>query len=186
VEKNNNIIVVVMILCIISQIVSYVAIDKILSRVMTPAQIYVTVSDNSIEDDAKIEAELGQIEAEMNEMVEISSEEIEAEYEAIKNEFKPQGVLTQASGVNYFDGHKETYYNLPMDMVVQIAHQRGIEGEYWVREDGVKMLGDYVMCATRQDLYGQVVETSLGMGISVDTGTFAFTNPDQVDIAVNW
>jgi 3D (Asp-Asp-Asp) domain-containing protein len=33
---------------------------------------------------------------------------------------------------------------------------------------------------------GSLVPTSLGMGIVCDTGTFIYTNPTQIDIAVAW
>jgi len=101
----------------------------------------------------------------------------------------PDGsVLTMSGGVNYYFDQKETYYNLNMDTVVSMAHERGLEGEYWIREDGCKMLGDYIMVAANQSVhpYGSLVPTSLGMGIVVDTGGFAAGNPTQIDIAVNW
>lgn len=101
----------------------------------------------------------------------------------------PDGsVLTAWGGVNYYFDQKETYYNLDMSTVVEIAHSQGIEGEYWIRDDGCKMLGDYIMIAANRDVHpqGSIVATSLGLGIVVDTGTFAYSNPTQVDIAVNW
>ena len=99
------------------------------------------------------------------------------------------GVLTKQKGVNYnANGNKETYYNLPMNGVINNAKNQGIEGEYWVREDGVKMYGDYVIVAANLDNYprGSLVETSLGTGIVLDTGGFAVNNPEQFDIAVDW
>ena len=96
--------------------------------------------------------------------------------------------LTPASGVFEFEGHTETYYNLPMDVVVQVAHSKGICGEYHVRSDGAKMIGDYIMVAACYDVhpYGSLVNTSLGMGIVVDTGAFTAWNSGNVDIAVTW
>lgn len=99
------------------------------------------------------------------------------------------GVLTASGGVNYnANGNKETYYNLDMGGVVSNAYSMGVTGEYWVRDDGVKMLGDYVMVAACYDVYpkGSLVDTSLGTGIVVDTGGFAESNPYQLDIAVSW
>ena len=83
---------------------------------------------------------------------------------------------------------KETYYNLNMNGVVSNAQAQGIQGEYWVREDGVKMYGDYVIVAANLDTHprGSTVETSLGTGIVLDTGGFAASDPNQVDIAVDW
>lgn len=96
--------------------------------------------------------------------------------------------LTASGGVNYYGEQKETYYNLNMSRVVDNAKSAGVEGEYWVREDGVKMMGDKVIVAANQDLYpyGTIVNTSLGEGIVLDTGTFANSNPTQVDIATEW
>ena len=101
----------------------------------------------------------------------------------------PDGsALSASGGVNYYFDQKETYYNLNMDGVVALARSLGIEGEYWVRSDGCKMLGDYIMIAANLDVHprGSLVATSLGLGIVVDTGGFASANPTQVDIAVNW
>lgn len=97
-------------------------------------------------------------------------------------------VLTKSRGTIMGPSGKETYYNLNMDGVVRIMRRMGNNDEYWVREDGVKMLGDYVMVAANLDIRprGSLVETSLGMGIVCDTGTFAKRNPYQLDIAVSW
>jgi len=96
--------------------------------------------------------------------------------------------------LNAYDGHiggptgDETYYNLPMDEIVDRMHRMGVEGEYWVREDGVKMLGNYVMVAANLKNHprGSIVETSLGPGIVCDTGSFAKDHPKRLDIATNW
>lgn len=96
--------------------------------------------------------------------------------------------LTKQAGVNYYGEQKETYYNLNMSRVVSNAQGNGLDGEYWVREDGAKMFGDYVIVAANQDVhpYGSTVETSMGTGIVLDTGGFASGNPTQVDIATDW
>lgn len=82
----------------------------------------------------------------------------------------------------------ETFYNLDMSGVIKICQSQGIYGEYWVRSDGAKMYGNYIMCAANLNLRprGSLVETSLGTGIVVDTGTFAQGNPTGLDIATNW
>ena len=104
------------------------------------------------------------------------------------------GTVTGPSG-------KETYYNLDMSGIVSsiqnhtwlwndIApeYRDNVTGEYWIRDDGVKMLGDYIMVAANLDVHprGTLVETSLGIGVVVDTGGFAGFNAQQLDIAVNW
>ena len=100
-------------------------------------------------------------------------------------------VLTKGKGVNYGPSGKETYYNLPMEGVVRIMRAQGFSEEeypYWEREDGVKMLGDYVMVAANLSVHprGSLVESSLGIALVCDTGGFAASNPNQLDIAVNW
>lgn len=113
----------------------------------------------------------------------------EIDDEEIKHANLPTGAhLTPQSGVFWFGNQLETYYNLDMSVIVDVAHQNGISGEYWIREDGCKMLGEYIMLACNRDVhpYGSIVETSLGTGISLDTGGFAANNPYQVDIAVTW
>ena len=100
-------------------------------------------------------------------------------------------VLTARAGTVMGPSGKETYYNLPMQGVVNIMRRMGFDAEnypYWVRSDGVKMFGSYVMCACNLSLRpkGTLVETSLGTGICVDTGGFAKHNPTQIDIATSW
>ena len=97
-------------------------------------------------------------------------------------------VLNRVNGVNYGPSGKETYYNLPMGGVVKIMRSMGNKDPYWVREDGVKMLGDYVMVAAHLPTRprGSLIMTSLGMGIVCDTGTFALSNHQQLDIVVAW
>ena len=91
------------------------------------------------------------------------------------------GTITGPSG-------KETYYNLDMSGVVSNAQAQGINGSYWVRNDGVKMLGDYVMVAANRNVHpqGSIVQTTLGSGVVVDTGEFSISSPQDLDIAVNW
>jgi hypothetical protein len=97
-------------------------------------------------------------------------------------------VLSKGRGVNYGPSGKETYYNLNMSGVVNIMRSMGYTGEYWVRDDGCKMLGEYIMVAANLNLRprGSIVETSLGDAIVCDTGGFAKRNPTQIDIAVTW
>lgn len=97
-------------------------------------------------------------------------------------------VLTPSAGVNYGPSGKETYYNLDMSGVVSIMRGMGNNDNYWVRSDGAKMLGDYVMVAANLNVHprGSLVETSLGTGIVCDTGGFAYGNATQLDIATSW
>lgn len=97
-------------------------------------------------------------------------------------------VLTRSKGVVQGPSGKETYYNLDMSGVIRIMRNMGNNDEYWVRSDGAKMLGDYIMCAANLNVHprGSLVESSLGTCIVCDTGGFAYSNPNQLDIATTW
>lgn len=99
--------------------------------------------------------------------------------------------LTAYAGVYNGPSGKETYYNLDMSRVVSIMRSMGYSEEdypYWIRDDGVKMLGPYVMVAAELSTRpkGTILESSLGTAIVVDTGGFASGNPTQLDIATAW
>lgn len=86
---------------------------------------------------------------------------------------------------------KETYYNLDMSGVISIMRDMGFDEEnypYWIRDDKAKMLGNYVMCAANLEIHprGTLVRSSLGMCLVCDTGTFAYSNPYQIDLACDW
>lgn len=112
-----------------------------------------------------------------------NSESIDkSKYEQAKAKLnKHRGTVLGPSG-------KETYYNLNMSRVVKNMHAKGFTGEYWVRDDGAKMMGQYVMVAANLNVHprGSLVETSLGTGVVADTGLFAKYNPTQIDIATAW
>lgn len=93
--------------------------------------------------------------------------------------------LTAAAGTNIYTGAdgrtvKETWCDLnPNNLAKLMKEQHGIDLDYWIREDGVYMYGDYVMVAadiphmdgTEQAAEyrkGDLVQTSLGTGIVVD------------------
>ncbi len=99
------------------------------------------------------------------------------------------GKLNSYNGVYYGPSGKETYYNLNMSTVVSYMRAQGNNDTYWIREDGAKMLGDYVMVAADLSTYskGDIVDTSLGKGIVVDTGGFATDGSGtKFDIATDW
>ena len=86
---------------------------------------------------------------------------------------------------------KESYYNLPMSGVISIMRNAGFSEEeypYWVRSDGAKMLGSYIMVAADLSKYprGSIVETTLGKGLVCDTGGFVYSTDRALDIAVAW
>lgn len=96
--------------------------------------------------------------------------------------------LTASSGVYYGPSGKETYYNLNMSGVIDIMRGMGNNDAYWIREDGAKMLGDYVIVAADLNKYprGTILDTSLGKGIVCDTGSFTQNSDTQLDIATDW
>ena len=111
------------------------------------------------------------------------------EYKAIQGAFDYDGpVLSRSRGTVSGPSGKETYYNLNMSGCISIMNSRGFSEPYWVRSDGVKMYGYYVMCAAGLSIRpkGSIVESSNGLAIVVDTGGFASRNPRQLDIAVTW
>lgn len=100
-------------------------------------------------------------------------------------------VLTKEKGGNMGPAGRETYYNLNMNGCIATMRRLGYSEEeypYWVRDDGAKMFGRYVMIAANWKIrpLGTVIETSLGWSIVVDTGDFVTEYPYGVDIAVDW
>ena len=111
------------------------------------------------------------------------------EYKAVQGTFDYDGpVLSRSRGSVSGPSGKETYYDLNMSGCINIMNSRGFHEPYWVRSDGVKMYGYYVMCAAGLSIRpkGSIVESSKGLAIVVDTGGFTSRNPRQLDIAVTW
>lgn len=99
--------------------------------------------------------------------------------------------LTRSAGICYGPSGKESYYNLPMSGVISSMRSRGYKASkypYWVRDDGAKMLGKYVMIAANLSVRpkGTLVKTSLGTAIVCDTGGFARYTKTGIDIATAW
>ncbi len=99
--------------------------------------------------------------------------------------------LTKAKGAQYFVdsrgvSHRETYYDLPMGVVMGACGQGGY---YTVRADGAKVDRDgYILVAAHYGNYPKcsVVETSMGPGKVYDTGGFAARHPHGFDLATDW
>lgn len=137
---------------------------------------------------------------EQDESADLSSEELKAQFELEHadmldvSETDPCGnshMKTQLNKVNgrvYGPSGHETYYNLNMSGCVKRMKNLGYDFEYWVRDDGVKMFGDYIMVAADFETrpLGTILETTLGTAIVVDTGEFVAEYPDGIDIAVTW
>lgn len=99
--------------------------------------------------------------------------------------------LNTTDGVVLGPSGYESYYNLPMGGVIKHMRYLGFEEDewpYWVREDGAKMLGNYIMVAADNSVYpkGTIVTTSLGQGIVCDTGGFIYSTNRTFDVAVAW
>ena len=90
-------------------------------------------------------------------------------------------LYTDSNGV----AHRETYYDLPMNIVIGACGP----GDYTIRYDGAKIDKDgYVLVAANYGAYPRcsVVETSLGLGKVYDTGGFALRYPHGFDLATDW
>lgn len=97
--------------------------------------------------------------------------------------------LTKQNGVFFYNGKRESYYNLDMSGVVAIMHQLGFKGEYSIRSDGAKLFDGKVMIAADLSVYprGTILYTSLGESIVCDTGGFVRQyGSSAFDIATNW
>jgi len=124
-------------------------------------------------------------------VVERSEPEVKQEPQKIIFAPKPNA-LTAAKGAQvYVDNlgvaHRETYYDLPMNIVIGAC---GPGNSYTIRsEDGAKIDKDgYVLVAANYGAYPRcsVVDTSLGPGKVYDTGGFAARHPYGFDLATDW
>lgn len=111
--------------------------------------------------------------------------------EVIKPVFVPTDrALTASKGAQLFVdasgvAHRETYYDLPMNIVMRHCS----DSDYSIRYDGAKIDKDgYVLVAANYKIYPKcsVVETSLGPGKVYDTGGFALRYPHGFDLATDW
>lgn len=94
-------------------------------------------------------------------------------------------VLTAALGRIQHNGHTETWYDLSMNKVIQNTRDAGIIADYWVRPDGTKMYGEWVIVASHPSVPRfSFIETSLGTGIVLDRHSVPDVN--LYDIATDW
>lgn len=95
-------------------------------------------------------------------------------------------ILTARIGAIDYNGHTETWYNLPMNKVVERTDKAfGMTDLYWVRDDGCKMYGPWVILASHPSVTRYtLVETSRGTGIVLDRHTVDDEN--LYDLAVTW
>ena len=100
-------------------------------------------------------------------------------------------ILNKSAGVVFGPNGYESYYNLPMGGIISIMRSMGFDEEnypYWVRDDGAKMLGGYVMVAANLSTYprGTTSVCSLGPCIICDTGGFIHSTNRTFDVATAW
>lgn len=91
---------------------------------------------------------------------------------------KNTGVLTKSKGVNYFNGHRETWYSQ------KVLPGKGLKipGRH-VDSRGLVCDGNGYICVASSDYpKGTIVETSLGIGKVYDSGCASGT----IDIYTNW
>ncbi len=90
-------------------------------------------------------------------------------------------VFVDSAGV----AHRETYYDLPMNIVINACGSV----DYTIRYDGAKVDKDgYILVAANYRSYPKcsIVETSMGLGKVYDTGGFALRYPHGFDLATDW
>lgn len=87
---------------------------------------------------------------------------------------------------NYTGNYKNESYYYYSPNLVNIMYDKGYDYDYWVRNDGVQMFGDYVIVAANPDMhtYGDIIDTSLGKGIVCDIG--GVSDKDYIDIGTLW
>ena len=103
---------------------------------------------------------------------------------------KPNALTISKGAQVYIDNngvaHRETYYDLPMNIVIRSC---GATNAYTIRSDGAKIDQDgYVLVAANFATYPRctIVDTSMGPGKVYDTGGFAARYPYGFDLATDW
>lgn len=87
-------------------------------------------------------------------------------------------VLTKEKGVNYFNGHRETYYS----QRVLPGHGLNIPGRHVASDGTIRDANGYLCLASSDYPKGTIVQTSLGPGIVYDSGCASGT----IDIYTDW
>ena len=175
-----------------------ISLQQTLSTIEKGAEESISVTEQEIEKAEKIKEEERKAEEkkkkEEEEKKKAEEEAANALYTnaAVNTGWDQSGCLNTYSGVYYGPSGKETFYNLDMSGVISIMRGMGFSEEaypYWVRDDGCKMLGGYIIIACNLDIRprGTLVQTSLGTGIVCDTSpVFVGDNATQIDVAVTW
>ena len=125
--------------------------DKILEYILENKDVDYLLDNRSLFPDDMVGALLSRDPDTWTQMLKDEDARIGGElYIVYSSTNKTSGGLTKSAGVYNGPSGKETYYNLNMSGVVSIMRSMGYSEEeypYWVREDGCKMLGDYIMVA---------------------------------------
>ncbi len=87
------------------------------------------------------------------------------------------GVLTWSGGINYFNGHMETWYTMR-----EWKGDLGIPGMYIGSDGIVRDCDNYICVASDDDPKGTIIETSLGTGKVYDCGP----GHGIIDIYTDW
>lgn len=87
-------------------------------------------------------------------------------------------ILTKSKGVNYFNGHKETWYS----QKVLPGGGLNIPGRHVAADGTIRDEDNYICVASSDYPKGTIVETSLGTGKVYDTGCAS----GVIDIYTNW
>ena len=86
----------------------------------------------------------------------------------------------------------EYYYNVNMNSRIEVMRELGYtenDYPYYIRTDGCKMLGEYIMVAADSNThhFGDIIDTSLGKGIVVDWMGSAYQDGvREIDLATAW
>ncbi len=127
----------------------------------------------------------------------VKKDTVVASYEEILQQMAQEGYimpaetgrLTATKGIAYGPVGKESYYNLDMSMIVCRMQRKAFPGVYWIRQDGCKMYGAFVMVAADFNIFpiGSIVPTTLGPSVVTDTGSFTRNGSGVMfDIATSW
>lgn len=162
--------------------VTYHATEEQTEDIVIPEEVEDTTSELSAAIEQPLADDDNLIEQDENNAVS-ESEEVN-----VNTIYACSSTLNRRNGRVQGPSGEETYYNLDMCRCVKRMSDYGYNYEYWVREDGVKMYGPYIMVAADLNTrpLGTILESSLGTAIVVDTGDFSETNSTQIDIATEW
>lgn len=163
--------------------------ERVLTPAQSPNEIALAVGLAPITDKDKTTIQEGNIVDGASEVLTI--ERAAPPVDPLASRLKPTPLaLTPSKGAQLFVdssgvAHRETYYDLPMNIVINACGP----ADYTIRYDGAKIDKDgYVLVAANYGVYPKcsVVETSLGLGKVYDTGGFALRYPHGFDLATDW